>query len=48
MRFPFDLGRAADVNRAIEVKVVDVVIELAHEQTGHGLAFVTPRAPWLW
>jgi hypothetical protein len=31
------LRRAADVDRAIEVKVVDIVIELAHQQTGHGL-----------
>src|SRR5262245_52287536 len=37
MRFPFKLGRAADVNRAVEIKVVDVVIELANQQSRHGL-----------
>jgi hypothetical protein len=36
VRLPFQLGRAADVDRAIEIDVVDVVIKLAHQQARDG------------
>src|SRR6476646_4071343 len=35
--FPFELGRAADVDGAIQIQVVDVVKELAHQQPWHRL-----------
>src|ERR1700704_400003 len=35
--FAFKLGRAANVDGAVEIKVVDIVIELSHDQALHGL-----------
>src|SRR5258707_129647 len=37
MRLSLELGRAADVDSAIEVDVVDVMVDLTHQQARHGL-----------
>ena len=37
VRLTFKPGCAADVDRAIEIEVGDVVVELAHHQAGHWL-----------
>src|ERR1700716_142169 len=37
MWLSFELGRAANVDGAIEINVVDVVIELTHQQARHRL-----------
>src|SRR5688572_24619859 len=37
VRLAFEAGRAADVDRAVEVEIVDVVVEVAHHQAGDGL-----------
>ena len=50
MRLAFEPGRAANVDRTVEIKVVDIVVEIAHQQSGHRLIadaqHLGARADW--
>src|SRR5262245_6970972 len=50
MRLTLEPGRAANVDRAIEIEVVDIVVEIAHHPSGHRLIadaqHLGARADW--
>src|SRR5262249_60047086 len=37
MRLAFESRRAANVDRAVEIEIVDIVVKVAHQQSGHRL-----------
>src|SRR5215813_8744851 len=37
VRLAFESGRAANVDRAVEIEIVDIVVEIADQQSGHWL-----------
>ena len=50
MRLAFEPGRAANVHRSVEIEVIDIVVKIAHQQSGHRLIadaqHLGARADW--